>query len=370
VEPFDIPLLRAAFSIRQGLDDAPPWTTVQKAVQQIAAVQIDTISVVARSHHLTLRNRVQHYHPNQVWDALRNRQIFEHFAHACCFVPIEEYPYYRYRMERFPTFCANWEKSQLHKHKDLMNTIEARIRNEGPLSSKDFEDPSGKKRGGFWDWKPAKRALDLLWQTGRLSITERYNFQRIYDLPEHIIPSKYLDEHVDQDQVWRHFMERNLDCLVACTPRDLYKYIAYQNFALDIRRNRTKTMQKHLEILEQEDVVTKIEVLKTKGQYYALTRQLPFLHQVQDRRSSPSRAWCLTPFDNLLWNRQRVKEIFGINLKLEAYTPPQERKFGYYETPILWQHQLIGRIDPKADRATNTLIIQNMEVRLSRTQIH
>jgi hypothetical protein len=96
---------------------------------------------------------------------------------------------------------------------------------------------------------------------------------------------------------------------------------------------------------------------------------LPFLKKVQDRRHSSSRAWFLTPFDNLLWNRRRVEELFEMKIKLEAYSPPAKRQFGYYVTPILWQSQLIGRIDPKADRKTSTLLIRNLEVNLPRKRI-
>lgn len=250
-----------------------------------------------------------------------------------------------------------------------MDDVETRIRQEGPLSSKDFDDPSGKKRGGFWDWKPAKVALDLLWSSGRLAVAERVNFQRFYDLSEQVIPSHYLDQHVDQDEVWRFFMERNLDCLVAATARDLREYITCRNFALDIKGNRTKAMEKQLAVLEQEDTVIRLDVPNTKRQYYTLTRLLPLLDKVQDQRGVSSRAWFLTSFDNLLWNRLRVEELFGMKIKLEAYTPPAERQFGYYVTPILWQSQLIGRIDPKAERETGTLLIRNLEVNLPRKRI-
>jgi uncharacterized protein YcaQ len=368
VEVLDIPLLRAAFTIRQGLDDELPWKTVPEAVHQIAAVQIDTISVVARSHHLTLRSRVRNYHPNQVWTALREGKVFEHFAHACCFVPIEEYPYYRHRMHRFPTHGNSWEKNLYAKHKDLMDTVEQRIRNEGPLSSKDFEDSSKKKRGGFWDWKPAKVALDLLWQTGRLAVADRIGFQRVYDLPERVIPSQYLDRHVDQDEVWRHFLERNLDCLVAGTAKDLSNYISFGNFALDLKGNRTKTLEEKVHVLLQDDLVTQVDVPQSKFPYYVLTSNLPFIHKIQDRRRISDRVWFLNPFDNVLWNRPRVQRLFDFEVKLEAYTPPAQRQFGYYVTPILWQHQIIGRLDPKADRNSNTLIIQNLELTLPRKQ--
>ncbi|MFX0077885.1 MAG: winged helix-turn-helix domain-containing protein [Candidatus Hermodarchaeota archaeon] len=368
MEQLDIPLIRAAFTIRQGLDDKPPWKTVPEAVHQIAAVQIDTISVVARSHHLTLRNRVQNYRPNQVWTALRNGKVFEHFAHACCVVPIEEYPYYRHRMHRFPTHGNTWEKNLYAKYKELMDVVEHRIRNEGPLSSKDFDDSSKKKRGGFWDWKPAKVALDLLWHTGRLAVIDRIGFQRVYDLPERVIPSKYLDHQVDQDEVWRHFLQRNLDCLIASTAKDLTDYITFRNFALDITGNRTKTLEEKLQILIQDDLVTQVDVPKIKTPYYILTRNLPFIHKIQDRRSTSDRVWFLNPFDNILWNRARVQRLFDFEVKLEAYTPPAQRQFGYYVTPILWQHQIIGRIDPKADRNSNTLIIHNIELTKPRKQ--
>ncbi|MFX0168569.1 MAG: winged helix-turn-helix domain-containing protein [Candidatus Hodarchaeota archaeon] len=369
MEGINIPLIRAAFIIRQGLDEKPSWKSVRETIQQIAAVQIDSISVVARSHHLTLRHRVRNYHPDQVWTALRNNEVFEHFAHGCCFVPIEEYPYYRHRMERFSIHCNGWQKSRLIKYKKLMDAVEQRVRDEGPLSSKDFEDPTATRRGGFWDWKPAKHALDLLWETGRLAVTERRGFQRYYDISERVIPSKYLDQHIDPEMVWRYFIERNLDSLVACTAKGLCEYISCSNFALNISKNRTKTMEKQLEILIQEDIVTKITVPSVKNQYYMLTRQLPFLERVQDRSNSSSTAWFLNPFDNILWNRPRVKELFGIELKLEAYTPPSQRQFGYYVTPILWQHRVIGRLDPKANRETSTLILRNFEVFLPSKEI-
>jgi len=369
VTVFDIPTVQAAFTIRQGVDDEPNWSNVGKAVQEIAAVQIDTISVVARSHHLTLRNRVKNYHPDQLWIALRNRDIFEHFAHSCCYVPIEEYPFYWHRMNRFPLICGSWYKKLLNEHNRLMDSVEARIRNEGALSSRDFEDPSGKKRSGFWDLKPAKIALDLLWQTGRLAITDRQGFQIIYDLPEHVIPSKYLNQQIEEERVWRHFMERNLDCLVIASAKDLVEYITFSNLALETKGNRTKTIESKLRILEGEDVVMQVEAANLKQPHYMLTKNQSFIHRIHDRRYSSTRVWFLNPFDNIVWNRNRVQRLFGVEVKLEAYTPKAQRRFGYYVTPILWKHRIIGRIDPKADRAKSSLILHNVEVNLPRNEL-
>ena len=365
VDTIDLQTFQIAFVCRQGFEHRPKWSSVQKAIQQIAAVQIDTISVVARSHHLTLRNRVHRYHPDKLWTTLRNREIFEHFAHAVCFVPIEDFPYYRHRMERFPRDCGSWYKGLLKKHYKLMDHVEARVKDEGALSSKDFEDPSGKKRNGFWDLKPAKIALDLLWNTGRLAVADRRGFQIYYDLPERVIPKKYLNKQVDQEAVWRYFLERNLDCLVIATPKDLVEYIRFSNFALDLKGNRMKTIEPKLQILEDEDIVKPIEVTDIKQPHYLLTRNLPLIEHIQDSNTPSSRAWFLNPFDNLIWNRDRIKRLFGIEVKLEAYTPKAQRQFGYYITPILWQNRLVGRIDPKADRASKTLIIHSMELNLS-----
>ena len=208
----------------------------------------------------------------------------------------------------------------------------------------------------------------MLWQTGRLAVADRIGFQRVYDLPERVISSLYLDCHVDQDEVWRHFLERNLDCLVAGTARDLTDYITFGNFALDLRGNRTKTIEEKLQTLMQEDLATQVDIPNAKIPYYVLTRNLPFIHKVQDRRSTSVRAWFLNPFENVLWNRARVQRLFDFEVKLEAYTPPAQRQFGYYVTPILWQHQIIGRLDPKADRNSHTLIIHNIELTLPQKQ--
>jgi uncharacterized protein YcaQ len=118
----------------------------------------------------------------------------------------------------------------------------------------------------------------------------------------------------------------------------------------------------------EEDRVIQVEVANAKTPYYVLTRNLPFIQKVQDRRSTSNRVWFLNPFDNVLWNRARVQRLFDFEVKLEAYTPPTQRLFGYYVTPIIWQHQIIGRLDPKADRNSSTLIIHNIELILPRKQ--
>ncbi len=351
----------------QGLREEPPWQSVQDAIRQIAAVQIDTIAVVARSHHLTLRHRVHKYEADMLWSALRNRQLFEYYAHGACFIPVEEYPYYRPSMERFQTHGSEWRREISKKYAKLIETVYQRISDEGPLASRDFQQP-GHKGSGWWNWKPAKIALELLWTSGRLAVAERVNFQRIYDITERVIPSKYLNKTIDTDQVWRFFLQRALGALVAGTLDDLLEYFWYHTFCLETKGTKKQTIAEKMKILIQEDKAIEIEEKDTGEKYYLLPNSLSQIEKGEQNPILKDKAFLLNPFDNILWNRKRVQRLFGADVKLEAYVPPGKREFGYYTMPILWNNQIIGRLDPKVDRKTNTLILRNLEITLAKKE--
>ncbi|MFX1563882.1 MAG: winged helix-turn-helix domain-containing protein [Promethearchaeota archaeon] len=359
--------LRTAFLWRQGLREEPPWQSVYDATRQIAAVQIDTIAVVARSHHLTLRHRVNKYRAEQLWSALRSRQLFEYYAHGACLIPIEDYPYYRLSMDRFPTESSGWQLRLLKKYERVMETVYQRIKDEGPLASRDFQQPQH-KGNGWWDWKPAKIALDLLWQTGRLAVVERVNFQRHYDITERVIPSKYLKQTIDTDQVWRFFLQRVLEALVVATLDDVVGYFWFHTFCLDRKRTRKQTIVEKIQALIQEDKVIEMKSENKGGKYFLLPQSLSQIEKAAKNHVSKDKAFFLTPFDNVLWDRKRVQRFFGVDVKIEAYVPPPKRKFGYYAMPILWNNKIVGRLDPKADRKTKTLILQNLEITIPKKE--
>lgn len=353
--------VRAAFLARQGVRYIPNWQTVHEAITNIAAVQIDTIAVVARSHHLTLRHRVSGYAPEDLWTALRERQLFEGWAHAACLLPMDDYPYYRPFIEEYPLRAHAWYRRRYEKYKDIMTMVYERIRDEGPLGSRDFKDTDPKRVSGWWGWKPAKIALELLWSCGKISVTERVGFQRRYDLTERVIPSQILNQTVAANQVWRFFLQRALDCLIVATRNDIADYLNLGSYMFHLARNLKEQLGEKIQQLIAEDVIVGVDLAGAKKEYYCLTRNLPFIDEHRGREAPPTLARFLTPFDNVVWDRQRVKQNFGFAFGLEAYLPKEKRKFGYYGMPILWRDQLIGRIDPKADRANKTLILRNAE---------
>ncbi len=352
----------AAFLAQQGIRYQPQWRTVHEVLRNIAAVQIDTISVVARSHQLTLRHRIQNYAPENLWKALRERQLFEGWAHAACFLPIEDYPYYRPYIEEFQLRAHSWYRARYEKYKDTMTAVFERIQEEGPLGSRDFKDTGPKRASGWWGWKPAKIALELLWSCGKIAVAERVGFQRRYDLTERVIPSKILNQTVDPEKVWQFFLERALGCLVVGTRNHIADYLNLRSYMFDLERNKKQQLDEKIQQLVKEDSLVKVNVVEESEDYYCLANALPFIEEHKEQEAPPSLARFLTPFDNVVWDRKRVKQNFDFVFSLEAYLPKEKREFGYYGMPILWKDQLIGRIDPKADRANQTLILRNAEI--------
>jgi uncharacterized protein YcaQ len=360
--------IRAAFLTRQGLASGSTWHSVHEAVSQVNAVQIDTIAVAARSHHLTLRHRVKDYDPEQLWKALHERELFEYYVHGNSFVPIEIFPYILHCMQRFPTHGYTWLRNSIPKYQNMMEKICQRIRDEGPLTSRDFKDPDHRSRGGWWDWKPAKSALELLWLMGQIVVVDRVGFRRVYDITERAVPGKYLDETVDGEEVWRYFLQRAVDCLAVASIKDVLGYFSFSVYALDKGRSRKGTIEEKVQVLEKEDIIVEIEVEGSKTPHYIFRDNLVLLEK--DRKGEPSedRAWFLSPFDNVVWNRERVRRLFQADVRLEAYVPKAKRSFGYFAMPIIWNNQIIGRLDPKVDRKSHTLTLVNFELTLPKEE--
>jgi len=353
----------AALLIRQGLSPEPPWHSVHEAVTKIGAVQIDTIAAVARSHHLILRHRSRNYHPEHLWATLRERKLFEYYVHGNSFVPIEDFPYVRHCMQRFSTHWYKWLRGTIPKYQQLMEAILKRVKEEGPLTSRDFKDPKHRARG-WWDWKPAKNALELLWWMGRIIVVDRVGFQRVYDLTENVVPSEHLDRTVNLEEVWRHYLRRTVDCLVIATSSDIRDYFNFHIYSLDKKQSEKKTLEEKTRILLGEDAIVEIEVEDSDIPHYALSDNTALVEKACKDSISKDHALFLSPFDNIVWDRKRVQRLFKTDVKLEAYLPPEKREFGYYVMPIIWSGRIVGRLDPKVDRRTSTLILANLELDL------
>lgn len=324
---------------------------IAQTIERLGYVQIDTIAVVERAHHHTLWTRRPDYNA-QMLDELhaKDRRIFEYWGHEASYLPMGDFRYYLPMMRQFADLRSRWVEQRLKKHGHLMKPVLERIRQEGAMSSRDFSHESDKKRGTWWDWRPAKVALELLFWRGELLIKERRNFQRIYDLPERVLPSD-LDTSVPAEQEVGHFfVKRALSAYGVATEREIHDHL---------RAARKAVLSNALQELISAGEVQRLEIESLDGAaaHFALSQTLDNSTKLRARQPG---VFILSPFDNLIIQRQRTLRLFHFDYALECYTPAPKRKYGYFVLPILWGERFAGRFDAKADRKQSTFIVRNL----------
>jgi uncharacterized protein YcaQ len=319
------------------------------AIERLGYLQIDTINVIERSHHIVLFTRCPDYSQRFLEELhSKDKKIFEYWAHAASFIPIKDYRFYLRAIER-RSQRDSWIVKWAQEHGDLMKKVKSRIVKEGPLTASDFRDTANRRRGGWWDWKPAKMALEVLFWQGDLMIRERRKFQRVYDLTERVLPGDVEVLKPGEREEKEFFIRRALGAMGVATGSDINRYIGVSG-----RLNEwIQKMAKSKEILE-------IEVKGIAKPYYILREDLAELEKCGPK--ADSRVSFLSPFDNLIILRDRTSALFQFNYSLEAYVPKNRRKFGYFCLPILWGTQLVGRIDPKVDRRKKTLLLRHVHL--------
>lgn len=325
---------------------------IYKTVEKLGCVQIDTINVVERAHHLTLWTRLRCYDKSHLWSlAYKDRQLFEYKAHATSYIPFRDYRFYVHAMEVRRKEIDETFKKYGNSDPELLDRVLDRIREEGPLSSRDFE--GSKKTGGWWNWKPAKLALELFFNAGMLLIDHRDNFQKYYDLAENIIPAWVDTDPPDDAERVKFFTMKTLKCLGLVKPSEVRDYFHDHSVKLG---KTTKKTQDLLDCLASEGEVTKHDVDWDDEPYYCLPEDLDLLYMLSDGFGFDG-VQLVGYFDNFMWNRDRIKLLFDFEPKLEIYIPKKERLYGYYHFPILYGDNLVARIEPKMDRSNNRLMI-------------
>ena len=317
-------------------------------IEKLGYVQIDTIFRVERAHHHTLWTRVPDYQTSLL-DELqgKDKRIFEYWGHEASYLPMRDYRYYLPRMRSFEDPHIGWHRNLLEKYRHLTPQILDRIRQEGPLSSKDFERPAGPKQGGWWDWKPAKTALELLFWQGTLMVVKRRGFQRVYDLTERVLPAGMDTRYPDDEELGQFLVHRALQSMAIAREREILKHLGGATQPL---------ISKSLHDLSDKGEVVKLELEGDKSKpYYALTSMLDFKNQKD--KPQPN---ILSPFDNLIIQRDRTKRLFDFEFTLQCYLPAEKRKVGYFLLPILWDDRFTARMDVQADRKNKILIIHNL----------
>lgn len=315
---------------------------VLNAIEQLGYIQIDTISVVERAHHHTLWNRVKTYQPAQLASLVDQKKVFEYWSHAAAYLPMRDY---RYSLPRKHAI-ASGEKHWHLKDRKLTKLVLERIAQEGPLQAKDFEHQRSDKHTGWWDWKPAKRALEQLFIEGALMVVKRQGFQKIYDLTERVVPSGLDTSMPSAAEYHQHLITNYLTANGIGTPAQ----IGY------LRKGMKPLIQRRCnEMLEDGQL---IQVAVNQQDYFAL----PGVEGLLARPLSRSKVKILSPFDNLLIQRKRTLELFGFDYQIECYVPAKKRQYGYFSLPLLWGQAFAGRLDAKIYRKTGVLQLINLNV--------
>jgi uncharacterized protein YcaQ len=324
--------------------------SVVDTISRIGCLQIDTISVIERAHYLTLWSRLGSYDKNHLDEsAYKDKKLFEYWAHAACFVPYEDYRFYLHAMKvREDEMKARFLK-RTGKGVEVLDQVLARIKDEGPLCSKDFEGP--KRNGGWWNRKTEKVAMDYMYGAGILMVCDRIRFQRFYDLSENVLPSWVDVEPPSDDERIEFFIKKTLQCLGEIRPIDVRKYYHHHSVKLG---QTTRQVEERLKVL---DGVRGFNVEGDKNMHYGLDEDVVRLETI-DGDFGFDDVRLLIYFDNLMWNRERVQHLFGFKSKLEIYLPKDQRVYGYYHLPVLYGDQLVARIEPKMDRKEKKLIIR------------
>lgn len=354
---FPLRAVAALFLKRQHLDRPRgrrlTAANLARFAEDAGGVQLDSINVVDRAHHLTLWSRFGAYDRAALARLVyRRRVLFEYWAHAACLISTADFPAWRRAMLDYRSQHKGWS-GFLKRHPKLLAAIEAEIGARGPLGNADFEHPGKVSGGGWWGWKPATHALDFLWMSGRTTVASRLHFQKRFDLLERALPDAAARPPLDAAAFRRWHLERSLHAMGAATETDLRMYLTFPRTAAAARAATLREML-------GSGAVVEIAVAGERGRWFALARDLPALTAAGRLRVASRGATLLTPFDSLLWHRERVVRLFGFDYRIEVYVPAAKRTFGYYALPLLVDGQLIGRADAKLHRAERRLELRHI----------
>jgi uncharacterized protein len=335
-------------------DSSPSLKTIQQTVEQLGCVQIDTLNLVRRSHYLVLWSRLGSYDPadfDRLIYSSEQRLLFEGWQRIASLIPMKDYRYqipHQNRLKHDPS--EGYTRWFDQEGMPLMDMVLERIRQEGALRAADFEY-DGPKRGSWWDWKPAKTALEYLYAFGDLMISNRVNFQRVYDLTERVLPEWVDVTPPTMQERDRYWLEQAALALGIARPMQVIGYSYY-------KKGGFKPILKGL---VDEGVLVEVQAEQVDGSSQPMLvhrEKMGLLEQIAGGVMRAERTTFLSPFDNLFWAVGRDEQLWGFRQRLEAYLPAAKRTWGYFCLPILHRDRLVGRFDPKLERKTGVLRIK------------
>ena len=316
---------------------------LNSTIHRLGLLQLDSVNVFERSHYLPLYARLGAYDR-----ALLDRLVFsprgryiEYWAHEAALIPVETWPLLRFRMEfyreRFARRSADWLAANDHLVRWLLDELAAK----GPLAASAVDHDANVRSGPWWGWSDVKTGLEIMFRRGDLVSGGRRRFERVYALPEQILPSDIIDRRVDRADAHRELVAQSARAIGIGTASDLADYFRLRN----------------------DDTVAAIRDLEDAGELRPVTvpgwNRKAWVHRDARMPRRIDTVAMLSPFDPVVWERDRAERMFGFRYRIEIYTPAPKRLFGYYSLPILVDEHVVGRIDLKSDRQNGVLRVQS-----------
>jgi len=333
----------------QGLLRAPAKRAVYpdliNCISRMSLLQIDTIHVVARSPYLVLFSRLGNYPQAWLEQALAQGELFEYWAHEACFIPRADYKLLRHRMLSPERLGWKYNAQWVAEHQQAIAELLQQIRENGPVRAADFTHADNPK-SGWWAWKPHKRHLENLFSAGELMVTERRNFQRVYDLRSRVMPDWQDGIHgISEAEATRQMLMNSARSLGVFRAAWLADYYRLKRAPLN-------------DFIADAQAAGDLVAVNTEGlgAMWLHRDSLPLLETPLQATHSA----LLSPFDPVVWDRKRARELFNFDYRIECYTPEEKRKFGYFVLPILHRGQIKGRLDARMLRQAKQLEIKNI----------
>ena len=336
---------RIALAAQGFADPAPRGAVDRRLLRRVFArtglVQIDSVNVLVRSHYLPAFSRLGPYDRGVLERAAygRDRMLFEYWGHEASLLPVELQPLLRWRMERARRGLGTWGRISrlIRDDPQMLERLRAAVAERGPISASGFEGARGK--GSWWGWSDVKIGLEALFWCGEITTAYRKGFERVYDLPERVLPKAIVDAPTpSEEDAQRDLVRIAARCHGIASERDLRDY-----FRLDLADARARVAE-----LADAGELQRVQVHGLRGdRYLARDARLPRRIEAQA---------LLSPFDSLVWERARNRELFEFDFRLEIYTPQHKRVHGYYVLPFLLGDRLVARVDLKHDRQAGVLL--------------
>lgn len=333
----------AAQGLGRARPDAVGTRQLNLALQRLAVLQLDSVNVFERSHYLPLFARLGAY-DKTLLDKLtfaKKGPYLEYWAHEAALIPVDDWPLFRFRMQ----FWRDWMDKNMPDwfaaHHTTLDRLRAELAANGPMPASAFEREADRVRGPWWDWDEVKRGLERMFRVGELVSAGRKNFERVYALPEQVLPPEVLAREVPVDEAKYELLKRSAIAHGIGTLNDFADYFR----------------------IKQTQAKDALQRLLDEGEVLPVTvpgwRKPAYLHKDARIPRRLEAAALLSPFDPVVWERDRALRMFGFHYRIEIYTPAPKRVFGYYTLPVLIDDALVGRIDLKNDRQSRVLRVQS-----------